>query len=264
MFVPLQTLWDVLKYFWCCIMNSWSAHIPGVVTCQWYFVCCSLPIIQGEARRAVAPMSGYSGTSCHGPNLMHAIQQEKEPLKWELWDFFSASVRHWHDLQVATCCQLKDSRILKQFSFILYSYCCKSRKGTLDLDLTKYWTSPNFASKYSKVSFQKGEHDWNINLKFPVALPTGIMKLPILVESNNTNMWICGSFEGFPPKNVPCLGWYLCPTTGRTSGPLPASAAICPNVGCGPCCADAGDASNKAWREARRISVLSWLEGMIS
>lgn len=92
-------------------------------------------------------MSGSSGTSRHGPNLMHAIQQEKEPLKWELWDFIGRQsrrrVRHWHDLQVATCCQLKDSLILKHFSFILYSYYCKSRKGTLDLDLTKYWTVPN-------------------------------------------------------------------------------------------------------------------------
>lgn len=132
-------------------MNSWSVHIVGVVTwgltCQWYFVCCSLPIIQGESRRAVATMSGYSGTSCHGPNLMHAIQQEKEPLKWELWDFIGRQsrrrVRHWHDLQVATCCQLKDSLVLKHFSFIVYSYCCKSSQGTLDLGLTKYWTVPN-------------------------------------------------------------------------------------------------------------------------
>ena len=176
MFVPLRTLWDVLKYFG---FASWTHEVCTLLE-LW-----PLPTIQGESRRAVAPMSGSSGTSCHGPNLMHAIQQEKEPLKWELWDFIGRQsrrrVRHWHDLQVATCCQLKDSLILKHVSFI--SSCCKSRKGTLDLDLTKYWTAPNICL----CDFQPHQV-WSLPFSMPLSFFASIVTTLSLNLRPNTRM----------------------------------------------------------------------------
>lgn len=125
-------------------MNSWSVHIAGVVTCQWYFVCCSLPIIQGESRRAVAPMSGSSGTSSRA-KFDARDSTGKRAVEVRALRFHWVSVKKtcatlaWS----ASSNMLPTEGILKHFSFILYSCCCKSRKGTLDLDLTKYWTAPN-------------------------------------------------------------------------------------------------------------------------
>lgn len=125
-------------------MNSWSVHIAGVVTCQWYFVCCSLPIIQGESRRAVAPMSGSSGTSSRA-KFDARDSTGKRAVEVRALRFHWVSVKKtcatlaWS----ASSNMLPTEGILKHFSFILYSCCCKSRKGTLNLDLTKYWTAPN-------------------------------------------------------------------------------------------------------------------------